>query len=406
MQPIREKDPVAEPTDKVRPGTIEIRPVESRGDFALFVRLQRLLYDGMEGFRPRLDKEFREVLDRKRGPFFKHGRARYFLAFRDGRPVGRISAQIDDLAPAGAGFFGCLDAADDGEAVAALLSAAEDWLKGEGATVFRGPFMLSINGESGLMLEGQTSAPMIMMGWSPTYLAAHLERAGYRLVKRLYSYRLALDAEGENAHAASLRNRLVTGKNRMRGLRLHDLAGEAAIFSDVFNDAWADNWGFVPITAAEIGKMLGSLVMVLRPDSAVVFESDGKPIGFAMTLPNLSEIVQGFNGTLLPFNWLKFAIWALRKDATSVRVILFGVRRAMRSSVLGAAMPLVIIDELLRRSRTWKIREVEMGWVLEDNVQVRSLIEKVGGEVDKTYGVFEKGARGGRDEFESGGKAE
>ncbi|MEZ5840201.1 MAG: hypothetical protein R3D02_07155 [Hyphomicrobiales bacterium] len=370
----------------------EIRTVETRRDLKLFLRLPRLIYAGMAGFSPRLDFEQAEILDPKRGPFFRHGRARYFLAVRDGVAVGRISAQIDDLGRPGEGLFGCLDAIDDFAVVEALLTAAEGWLAGEGARLARGPFMLSINGESGLLLEGQMTPAMVMMGWSPAYLADHLERAGYQLGKRLLTYRMALEADTDNAHAASLRGRLVTGRNRVRGLDMANLAREAEIFATLFNDAWAGNWGFAPITQAEIAKMLTSMRLMLHRDFGVVFETDGKPIGFALALPNLAEIVHEFNGRLLPFNWLKLGRWALGRKCRSVRIILMGVAGAVRSSVLGAAVPIVLIDELIQRSKGdgWQVDEIEMGWVLEDNLQVRALIEKVGGNVDKTYGIFDK----------------
>ena len=365
---------------------LEIRPVSGRRDLARFIRLPRTLYQGLPGYRPRLDYEQRQVLDPRLGPFFDHGRASYWLARRNGRLVGRISAQIDDLAPLvegkKPGFFGCLDAIDDAALVAALLATAENWLADNGAGLVRGPFTLSINGESGLMLAGQTSLPMVLMGWAPSYLAGHVATAGYRLAKRLYAYRLPLSRE-ENAHAAALRNRLIAGRIALRGLNMADLTGEAEMMRTLFNDAWADNWGFTPMAKRETGTLLHSMRPVLSSDWCAVCERDGRPIAFALLLPNLEEILQHFGGRLLPFNWLRLAWWVLRRRYRTGRIILFGVSREFRGSVLGASVPLILIDELLRRGTRWHVMEIELGWVLEDNAQVRALIEKVGGIVDK-----------------------
>ncbi|MCC2111230.1 MAG: hypothetical protein KDJ16_04270, partial [Hyphomicrobiales bacterium] len=271
--------PANGPEQNASAADLEIRPVAGRRDLARFIRLPRTLYRGLPGYRPRLDYEQRQVLDPRRGPFFSHGRARYWLAWRNGRAIGRISAQFDDLAPLvdgnKPGFFGCLDAIDDAGLVAALLAVAERWLVDNGADFIRGPFTLSINGESGLMLSGQTSAPMVLMGWAPAYLAGHVEAAGYRLAKQLYAYRLALSRE-ENAHAAALRNRLIAGRIALRGLDMTNLAGEAEMMRTVFNDAWADNWGFTPMAAPETDTLLRSMRPVLFSDCCVVCERAGR----------------------------------------------------------------------------------------------------------------------------------
>ncbi|MCC2113564.1 MAG: hypothetical protein KDJ16_16130 [Hyphomicrobiales bacterium] len=377
-----------------RAPAVKIRSVQSRRDLKRFIRLPRRVYTGMAGYHPRLDYEQRQILDPRRGPFFRHGKARYWLAYHNGRAVGRISAQLDELAPQVdgemIGFFGCLDSIDDQTTVEALLGTAESWLREHGVSVVRGPFTLSINGESGLLLAGFAANPMVLMGWSPPYLSAHLEKSGYRLARSLYSYRLATGGHWDSAQTASLRKRLLAGRVRVRGLDMRHLRREQEIFRNLFNDAWADNWGFAPMARSEMEKLFGSMRPILHHDFGTIFETDDKPVAFALVLPNLAEIVGKFDGRLLPFNWMRLAWWVLRRRYTSGRIILFGVAGDFRGSVLGAAVPLVMIDELVRRSRRWRFVELEMGWVLEDNRQVRTLIEKFGGVIDKTYGVFEK----------------
>ncbi len=377
-----------------RETAVTIRSVRSRRDLRRFIRLPRRVYTGLPGYHPRLDYEQRQILDPRRGPFFRHGKARYWLAYHNGRTVGRISAQLDDLAPRldgeVIGFFGCLDAIDDERTVASLLGTAEAWLQEHGVAVVRGPFTLSINGESGLLLAGHSAKPMVLMGWHPPYLAMHVERSGYRLVQSLYSYRISRGSDWDDAKTAALKKRLLDGRVRVRGLDMQHLRREQEIFTELFNDAWADNWGFVPMARSEIKKLFDSMRPILHHDCSTVFEADGKPIAFAFILPNLAEIVGGFGGRLFPLNWLRLAWWVLRKRYRSARIILFGVAREVRGSVLGAAIPPIMIDEIIKRGRNWRVADLEMGWVLEENRKVRALIEKAGGVIDKTYGVFEK----------------
>lgn len=377
-----------------RETAVTIRSVRSRRDLRRFIRLPRYVYTGLPGYHPRLDYEQRQILDPRRGPFFHHGKARYWLAYHNGRTVGRISAQLDALAPKidgeAIGFFGCLDAIDDEQTVASLLGAAEAWLQEHGVSIVRGPFTLSINGESGLLLAGHSARPMVLMGWSPPYLAMHVERSGYRLVRSLYSYRISRDGDWDGAKTAALRKRLLDGRVRVRGLNVRRLGREREIFRDLFNDAWADNWGFVPMAQSEMKKLFQSMRPILHRDGGAVFEVDGKAIAFALILPNLAEIAGGFGGRLLPFNWLRLAWWVLRKRYRSARVIMFGVAREVRGSVLGAAIPPIMIDEIIKHGRNWRVADLEMGWVLDENRKVRALIEKAGGVIDKTYGVFEK----------------
>ncbi len=373
---------------------IAVRRVETKADFRQFIRLPREIYAGMPGFSPRLDMEQAGLLDRKKAPFFTHGRAEYWLAFRGGRPVGRISAQIDDLVAEYQdepyGMFGCLDAVDDPAVVGALVAAAEAWLRSEGQSRVRGPFSPTINDECGLLVEGQEAPASTMLNWAPAYLAGHLAAHGYGVAKKLVNYRMALSRNRDHDHAGALRKRRRPTDLTLRALDRKNLAADGELIRRIYNDAWAGNWGFVPITEAEMSHTVKELGPLLLDGWGVFAEYRGETVGCALIVPNLSEISADLGGRLLPFNWIKFLYRALRRRYRSGRVILLGVRSATRGTILAASLPLIMIDELFNRSHAWSFVDIEMGWVLEDNRAIAAIIERVGGKVDRTFALFEK----------------
>lgn len=374
---------------------VSVVGVETRRQMRQFLQLPRRLYRGMPGFVMPLDLERRGLLHPKVSAFFAHGRARYFLAMRGARVVGRISAQVDPMAIAQwkgqIGLFGALDAIDDQAVVTALLSAAEAWLSAEGMTAIRGPYTLSANGESGLLIEGQREPTMLMLPWHPAYLGALVEGAGLPKVKDLLAYRLEIGAEAEAALPV-LRARLgADGAGlTMRSMRPKRIAEDAAIMGRLYNDAWQDNWGFVPITDLEMTAMVKELKPMLRPDHLVMAERDGEPVGFALILPNIYDVVGDLGGSPGPAGWVRFVSRLLRHRFVSGRVILLGVAHSLRGTTLGSIMPSLIIAELMRRRRTIPFRAVELGWILEDNMPMRRLIERQTPRPTKLFRLYER----------------
>lgn len=373
---------------------IVIERVEDSRRFQEFARVPRLLYRQLAGFEPPLDIGEEELLKPGKASFFSHGEAAYFLARRSGQLAGRISAQIDHADPAskdGLGLFGCFDAIDDGEVVQALVAAAENWLSGKGMRRMRGPFNLSINGETGLQIDGQEYGGMLLMPWHPPYLAKYLGAAGLEPVKDVLAY--TLDCRQEFVWEKEGRLRQATGTLlKVRGLDMKHLEAEADLMQKLFNDAWAKNWGFTPMLPDEVRTMMKEFRPFLREDLGVFIEKNGEPIAFGLCLPDLSYLARGLGGRLLPFGWLKFA-WRLWREPTrSLRLLLLGIRSDMQGSTLSAVTASVLISEFiarLRRSR-WNTETIEFSWILEDNYRMRSIIESSGAKLTKRYRVFEK----------------
>lgn len=368
--------------------TLEVSAVATAGELDRFIRLpERLQADDPAYVRP-LRIERRQALSPKTNPYFQHAEAQLFLAHRAGRDVGRISAQVDRLARAGEGHFGFVAAEDDPAVFAALFAAAEAWLSARGRTHAVGPFNLSINEESGLLVEGFETPPMMLMPHDPRYTGARLEACGYSKAKDTLAY--LYDVERDLPSAA---RRLIDTRTppnlRVRTLDARHYLDEFDVITGIFNVAWAANWGFVPFTEAEIRHMAKALKPLVRPDCVAIAELDGKPIGFGVLLPNLNEAIAGFEGRLLPFNWARLLL-RLKRGTRTARVPLMGIRPEHQGGVLGGLIAFLIIDRLRSAARARGVRQVELSWILEDNWPMRRAIESLGAVAYKRYRLYEK----------------
>lgn len=372
---------------------ITISRVVSKADLSTFVALPRKIYAGDRRFTPTLDDERRELLDPKKAAFFKHGQADYFLALRDGRPVGRISAQVDDLsAEAGRGsdgLFGCFDVEDDAEAADALVRAAEGALTARGRTHVEGPYLLSINGEAGLLIDGFDAKPMTLVPWHPPHLAGHLARNGYEMARRVHSYALDLRDDFARTARAALRADQVALAATIRPLNMKDLKTEAEIGRMLFNSAWRRNWGFVPLSQSDMEGFVHGFSQILDPDCAAIAEVDGRPVGFAMILPNVFNLFGEFGGTLGPVRLARLLYRLWRRPWDSGRLCLFGVADEYRS-LLGASLALAMISELVERAERRGIDWIEAGWVLEDNKPIISLLRRLDFQRIRTHAIYRK----------------
>ena len=307
--------------------------------------------------------------------------------------MGRITAQIDELHlrqhSDGAGYFGMLEAIDDRQVFSALFGAAEDWLRSEGMRQVRGPFSLHINEEVGLLVEGFATPPFVLMGHGCPWYGRQVEAQGYEAAQDLLAYHVRPDFDAPRV-MLKLAER-VSDRVTVRPLRRRQLLQDAAVMRDIFNDAWQDNWGFVPL-AEEDWKDTVSTLTKLMPDEYIqIAEYDGEPAAFIVALPNLNEASRDLRGKLLPFGWAKL-LWRLKmRHPRTARIPLMGVRQSYQHTRLGPTLAFIVVDAVRKALHARGVRDVEMGWILEDNDGMRNIIETIGGEAYKRYRVYEKG---------------
>ena len=369
---------------------IEIVPVRSRADLGRFIRLPEELFRADPSYVTPLRVERRAALTAKGNPFFRHAEVAFWLACRDGRAVGRISAQHDRLGrDPTVGHFGMLAAIDDPAVFAALTHTAEQWVRQRGLARIQGPFNLSINEEAGLLVDGFDTPPMLMMPHDPPYAGGRLQALGYAKAQDLYAYLCDSSAALPPAAAAMVARGLPAGVT-LRPLRREAIKAEVELLAEIFNEAWNDNWGFVPLTEAEIAHTAQALKPLLHDRLVWFAEVDGKPAAVGLCLPNLNEAIRDLSGRLLPFGWAKL-LWRLKRSrVTTARVPLMGVKRQFEGTLLGRLLPLHVVESLRREALAMGIRSVEMSWVLEGNAPMRHLAEAVGGHAYKTYRIYEK----------------
>jgi len=368
-----------------------IRPVSGRNQLDEFIRIPWSVYRDDPNWIPPLLFEQRQRLTPK-NPFFQHAHWQAWTAWSGNRPVGRISAQIDRLyleqQPVKTGYFGMLEAEDSPELLAALLATAENWLREQGMQQVRGPFNLSINEECGVLVDGFDTPPSIMMGHAQPYYGHHIDSAGYSRARDLLAYQIAPDFI-----APAVMTRLADKAGRdvaIRPLRRKQLTQELEILRDIFNDAWADNWGFTPFTAAEFADIGELLTLLVDDDFVQIAEIDHHPVAMIVALPNINEAIRDLNGRLLPTGWLKL-LWRLKIGyPKTARVPLMGVRKEYQHKRLGPALAFMVIDAVRQGLIRRHIRNVEMSWILEDNSGMRNIIETIGGTAYKRYRVYEK----------------
>ena len=372
---------------------IEITPVETKAQLERFIRLPMRLNATDPAYVAPLLMERREALSPKTNPFFEHAEVRFWLAVREGRDVGRISAQIDRLAPQQpgrtTGAFGLLSAEDDAEVFAALMRTAEAWLAERGCTHALGPLNLSVNEEVGLLVDGFDTPPMILMGHDAPYAAARIEAQGYARAKDVYAYRMDLGYGLPPAVQARVSRGLPEGV-RLRPVDMRRFDEEVALITSILNDAWAGNWGFTPTTEAETRQLAKSLKPVIDPRLIWFAEIDGEAAAFIVVLPNVNEAISDLKGRLLPFGWAKL-LWRLKVSRVkSVRVPLMGLRRKFERSARGRVLPFHLIERAARTSIALGCTLGEFSWVLEDNLPMRRIAEAVGAKIYKTYRLYDK----------------
>ncbi len=325
-------------------------------------------------------------------PYFQHAQWQPFVAYRDGKPVGRISAQIDQLYhehhDPSTGFFGLIEGINEPELFQSLTEAAEYWLRGHGMNRILGPFNLGINQEVGLLVDGFDTPPYFLMGHAQPYYGERLEALGYQGCQDMLAYLSPPDFELPKLFARQLRK--IEKEAVIRPLDRSRKAEELEALRDIFNDAWSENWSFVPFTKEEFDAVGNELMYVVPEDLAMVAEIDGRPAGFIVMVPNINEIIAGMGGKLAPFGWAKL-LWKLKvKFPRTVRVPLMGVRKEYHHSTLGPSIAIALIEKVRKAGYARGARMVETSWILEDNDGMRKIMEHIGGTISKRYRMYEK----------------
>lgn len=370
---------------------VKIIPVSGFRDIGKFIDVPWWLYADDPMWVPPLRLE-RWLHFSGFNPYFKHARWQGWIAYCNNQPVGRISAQIDDLhrqryGP-DTGHFGMLESIHDEAVFSSLIQTAENWLRQQGACQITGPFNFSINQECGLLVQGFDSPPVFMMPYSPGWYATQLEQNGYRSCKDLLAYWLETDFDPPSAMQAI--DRKYQHQIQVRPLWRDRFSEEIEIMRDIFNDAWSDNWGFVPFTVEEFAE-LGSSLRWLVPDEFIqIAEMDGVPVAFMAVLPNLNEILPALNGALFPFGLFKLINKLKSGSITTGRVPLMGVRKQFHNTLPGIALAFKVIDAPRKFVKSRGIGHVELSWILEDNQSMRTILEKIGGREYKRYRIYEK----------------
>ncbi len=376
-----------------------ISPVSGKAELRAFVDFAWEVYKNDPNWVPPLKDEVYGIILPEKNPWFEHGEAQFFLARRNGKVVGRISAHFDHLAlsmPAeqgmgpGTGNFGFLEALDE-EAALALIKTAEQWLREKGMTRVLGPISLSIWEEPGLLTQGHDHAPTVMMGHHPATYQTWVKAAGYAPAKELRTYELDI-----TQNFPPLIQRIVQSgeKNERITIRRVDKSKfdeEAAIILAILNDAWGENWGFVPITDHEVAHFGKQLKPIVFEDLIRIAELDGKPVAFMMTLPDLNEAIAPLNGTLWPFGWAKLLWWLRKPKVRTMRVPLMGVVKKLQASRMASQLAFMMIEYIRRDAvANFGATRGEIGWVLDDNQGMNAIADAIESRINKVYTVYEK----------------
>ncbi|MBN8844521.1 MAG: N-acetyltransferase [Sphingomonadales bacterium] len=380
-------------------GPITIHVVKDKADKREFIELAFRLNRGDPAWVPPLKGEAFDLLTPGKNPWFEHGKAQLFLARRNGRTVGRISAHIDALAieqpveqgmGPGTGNWGLLEA-EDAEVTHALFVAAEDWLRSQGMHRSLGPLSISIWDEPGLLIEGFERSPTIMLGHNSPLYRGWVEAEGYTPVKKLQNFSVHI-LDG----FPPLVNRIVAAGEKNDRIRIRKVDkkrfdAEARLIMGILNDAWSDNWGFVPLTDSEIAFIGKKLKDIVFEDLIRIAEVDGEAVAFMIVLPNINEKLIDMDGALFPFNWARLLWWLRKPRSKRLRVPLMGVVKKLQNSRMASTLAFMMIEYIRRDGiAEYGAEEGDIGWVLDDNQGMNAVAEAINASVNRVYQIYDK----------------
>jgi hypothetical protein len=337
------------------------------------------------------------LVNPKRNPWFQHGEAKLWVAERNGKPVGRISAQVDHnhlkLYNDASGFFGLFECIDDQSVADALFNTAFAWLREKGMRRCIGPFALNINNESGLLIDGFNCFPRIAMGHAQPYYQRLVETAGFGKVVDMRAYLTPMDTGLPYKQLKWLKRALERNPRiAVRTLDMKRYDQDFAAMMDIYRVAWAENWGSIPVTEAEAKHLAEEMKLIILPELVSIATIDGVPAAFCLAVPDFNEMIRDFKGRLFPFNVFKL-LWRLltRKSFVSgTRVIFMGVLPEYKNKPMGSVLALLTVGAVRDASLKLRMPVCEMSWVLETNTQTCHSIEDIGGRVYKTYRMYDR----------------
>ncbi|MCZ6680880.1 MAG: GNAT family N-acetyltransferase [Candidatus Poribacteria bacterium] len=366
---------------------IDVIPVQSPSDLKAFIDLPWWIYRGDRHWVPPLRSEVKKRLDRSTYPFFDYGAAEFFLARRDARVVGRIAAIKNDrhinIHEEPVGFFGFFECIQDQEVADALFSRAADWLSGHRLEVMRGPVSYSTNDECALLVDGFDSSPVIMMPYNPRYYLDLIEGFGFQTAKDLLAYEITDDVPVDDRLSRIIERTRRRNRIMIRPFKKKQLDQEVQYVKDIYNSAWEQNWGFVPMTDREIDHMAADLKRIIDENIVLFAEIEGEPVGFMLALPDFYQAQKHANGRLFPFGLAKI-LWHARK-IDAVRILAFGVKAEYRQQGVDALLYHDVYVEGKKRG----YRRGELSWILEDNAMMNSALQRMGARVYKRYRIYD-----------------
>jgi hypothetical protein len=385
-------------------GEISIIEARTKAEKKRFIEVQFRLNADDPAWIPPLKDEVMGLITPGKNPWFGHGHGSFFIAMRDGRDVGRISAQIDHLwvemperlgGGKATGNWGMFEA-EDAEIGAALIAHAEQWLRAEGMNRSVGPISISIWDEPGLLVKGHEQSPTVMMGHNKATYQSWIEAAGYTKIKDLNTY----DVDITKPFPPLIQRIVASGERNTRiKVRMVDksrFAEEATLVLSLLNDAWSDNWGFVPLTDEEIAFAGKKMKPIVFNELVRIAEVEGEPVAFMLTLPDLNEMQADLNGELFPFGFIKL-LWRLnggfsgKPKVRTVRVPLMGVKKRLQATRLASQLAFMMIEYIRESSATtFGATRAEIGWILEDNQGMVSIADAINGDLNRTYRIYDK----------------
>lgn len=386
------------------PSELQVLPIKDSRSRDDWLSIPDRLYSRDPNFISPLRLSERERISSKHNPFFSDGEAEFFVAYRNGTPVGRMSAQVNRVHLAqhadASGHFGFFDCADDPLVAEALVARTSEWLSSRGMSRVRGPFNLTINQDSGLLVEGFSSPPAILTSHAGPWTGGLLEHCGFQKAMDLFAYRMRpQEPPGELSRLANFARQ--NSRIRVRNVEMSRFGEEARLIFDIFNDAWSDNWGFIPVRENDVAAIVRDMRPIMRRKFGFVAEIDGVPAAMLIVLPDLNRTIAPFNGRLLPFNWARLALAIYQDRWKTARIPLLGIRKKFRNSPLGAAVLSLLISDALALGRTYDLDWVEFSWVLETNRAMVNLGTLAAGPPSKVFRMYEKMLPGPTGDFQA-----
>lgn len=375
-----------QPHDGVRVESVDL---SSKRQVKSFIKFHYDVYDGDENWVAPLIVDYLERLDRRKNPYFDHSAVQPFLAFRGDRIVGRITAHENNQHVAyhkePVGFFGFFECTNDAEVAAALFDAAAGWLKERGLETMRGPASFSVNGDPvGLLVDGFDRPPVVGMPYNPQYYVDLMESAGFQKVKDLLAYHFSIQPEPPRLVQKIADRAMSDPKLTIRNPDMKHYLEEIDRVKVVYNEAWSENWGAVPMTDEEFAHFSKELKLAVEPDLTFIAEYDGRPVGMSMVFHDMNQAMKPARGRLLPFGLLK--ILAGKRKITMLRLPVLGVMEGYRRRGIDAAFYAKSMEAGVRKG----YKEAELSWILEDNAVMNKTLRQMGMTIYKTYRLYDR----------------